>query len=384
MPAMPAGEEIPGGHWRAIEHLADFGREDMVDPIDEGPAAGQSTEGQGESAGSLVYAAARIPRSSRAVSIVVATRQAIIARYCKGQPSSANFAPPKTTGYWTQMQSDTPQHATPEPKPDAEQQPAAPAATAASTASLAVVPMATKPAGKAAPKEKARAASEARLVATRLGNLNLITQAYGASAKLVDLLKVGATTISLLRAGKKAFTREFAASLERKLKLDDDWFDSPRSAADVPAAVWRKLGNPAATGASGDGPPMGVASKARKAAGVKRAGKKAAKKAGRKSAKRASKVAIAADAPMAARRNARKKSAAKVAGRKPGRPRAQATEGLAAMAAPIASARVRGSASSAMAELLVNTIVQKSQEGTLLDAIAYRMLGELMELTPPR
>jgi transcriptional regulator with XRE-family HTH domain len=77
--------------------------------------------------------------------------------------------------------------------------------------------------------------------ALRQQNLSLLLQGKGAKSALARLIGISQPYMSTIANGGKVLDREFCGNVARKLGMPEDWFEAPRTAADIPAAVLRLL-----------------------------------------------------------------------------------------------------------------------------------------------
>ena len=73
-------------------------------------------------------------------------------------------------------------------------------------------------------------------------NLTMLTAARGAKNRLAQLAGTSGSRISLMTSARKPVSDPFAIAIEDGLGLPRGWLDQPRTADEVPAAVWQALG----------------------------------------------------------------------------------------------------------------------------------------------
>jgi transcriptional regulator with XRE-family HTH domain len=128
--------------------------------------------------------------------------------------------------------------AAPVEAPHAAARPAAQASKAA-IATAAVQPRSSA----AAPRSKSdpKAPSPMPSPELRQKNLSILVQAKGAKSALARLIGISQPYMSTIANGGKVLDQEFCRNVAQTLGMPDDWFEAPRTAADIPAAVLQRL-----------------------------------------------------------------------------------------------------------------------------------------------
>jgi hypothetical protein len=75
----------------------------------------------------------------------------------------------------------------------------------------------------------------------RKQNLSALLQGKGAKSALARVLQAKPPYVSALLSGRKALDEELCRDMARVLGLPDDWFEAPRTAADIPATTLQRL-----------------------------------------------------------------------------------------------------------------------------------------------
>jgi transcriptional regulator with XRE-family HTH domain len=75
----------------------------------------------------------------------------------------------------------------------------------------------------------------------RQQNLSMLLQGKGAKSALARLIGISQPYMSTIANGGKVLDQEFCRNVARTLGMPEDWFEAPRTAADIPAAALRLL-----------------------------------------------------------------------------------------------------------------------------------------------
>ena len=75
----------------------------------------------------------------------------------------------------------------------------------------------------------------------RQQNLSMLLQGKGAKSALARLIGISQPYMSTIANGGKVLDQEFCRNVARKLGIPEDWFEAPRTAADIPAAALQLL-----------------------------------------------------------------------------------------------------------------------------------------------
>ncbi len=75
----------------------------------------------------------------------------------------------------------------------------------------------------------------------RKQNLTVLLQGKGARSALARILHAKPPYVSAMVSGRKSLDKELCNGMARALGLPENWFESPRTAADIPAAVLQRL-----------------------------------------------------------------------------------------------------------------------------------------------
>jgi hypothetical protein len=75
----------------------------------------------------------------------------------------------------------------------------------------------------------------------RKQNLTVLLQGKGAKSALARVLHAKSPHVSAMLSGRKSLDAELCRSMARALGLPDNWFEAPRTAADIPAATLQRL-----------------------------------------------------------------------------------------------------------------------------------------------
>ncbi len=75
----------------------------------------------------------------------------------------------------------------------------------------------------------------------RKQNLTVLLQGKGAKSALARVLHAKPPYVSAMLSGRKSLDKELCHSMARALGLPEDWFEAPRTAADIPAATLQRL-----------------------------------------------------------------------------------------------------------------------------------------------
>ncbi len=75
----------------------------------------------------------------------------------------------------------------------------------------------------------------------RRQNLTVLLQGKGAKSALARVLHAKPPYVSAMLSGRKSLDKELCQGMARALGLPDDWFEAPRSAADIPATTLQRL-----------------------------------------------------------------------------------------------------------------------------------------------
>jgi hypothetical protein len=75
----------------------------------------------------------------------------------------------------------------------------------------------------------------------RKQNLTLLLQGKGAKSALARVLHAKPPYVSAMLSGRKSLDKELCNGMARALGLPDNWFEAPRTAADIPAATLQRL-----------------------------------------------------------------------------------------------------------------------------------------------
>jgi DNA-binding transcriptional regulator YdaS (Cro superfamily) len=75
----------------------------------------------------------------------------------------------------------------------------------------------------------------------RKQNLTVLLQGKGAKSALARLLHAKPPYVSAMLGGRKSLDKELCHGMARALGLPDDWFEAPRTAADIPATTLQRL-----------------------------------------------------------------------------------------------------------------------------------------------
>lgn len=153
---------------------------------------------------------------------------------------SAQVASPETSSQTANEESTMPRaSAKPSKKSATKPQQAA----AKKPAAAAKPPAKTTASAKSAPAAAAQRPlnlSGDDLLAVRRANLAVLTEAKGAKGRLAELSGLNGVHISHRLSGIRRFDDEQAKMLANAAQLPEDWFDTPKADADIPAAT-RKL-----------------------------------------------------------------------------------------------------------------------------------------------
>jgi transcriptional regulator with XRE-family HTH domain len=117
-------------------------------------------------------------------------------------------------------------------------QPAA-QATKAATATGAAQPRSTTAAtpSESGPKDTHPMSSPE----LRTKNLSLLLQGKGAKSALARLIGISQPYMSTIANGGKVLDQAFCRNVAQTLGMSEDWFEAPRTAADIPAAALQRL-----------------------------------------------------------------------------------------------------------------------------------------------
>ncbi|WP_156901707.1 helix-turn-helix domain-containing protein [Azohydromonas australica] len=86
----------------------------------------------------------------------------------------------------------------------------------------------------------------------RQQNLALLLQGKGAKSALARVLHAKPPYVSAMLSGRKSLDKELCQGMARALGLPDDWFEAPRTAADIPAVTLQRLASLRDTAANVD------------------------------------------------------------------------------------------------------------------------------------
>jgi DNA-binding transcriptional regulator YdaS (Cro superfamily) len=86
----------------------------------------------------------------------------------------------------------------------------------------------------------------------RQQNLAVLLQGKGAKSALARLLHAKPPYVSAMLSGRKSLDKELCHGMARALGLPDDWFEAPRTAADIPATTLQRLAPLRDTAANAD------------------------------------------------------------------------------------------------------------------------------------
>lgn len=75
----------------------------------------------------------------------------------------------------------------------------------------------------------------------RKQNLTVLLQGKGAKSALARVLHAKPPYVSAMLSGRKSLDKELCHGMARALGLPDDWFEAPRTAADIPATTLQRL-----------------------------------------------------------------------------------------------------------------------------------------------
>ncbi len=75
----------------------------------------------------------------------------------------------------------------------------------------------------------------------RKQNLTVLLQGKGAKSALARVLHAKPPYVSTMLSGRKSLDKDLCHSMARALGLPDDWFEAPRTAADIPATTLQRL-----------------------------------------------------------------------------------------------------------------------------------------------
>jgi DNA-binding transcriptional regulator YdaS (Cro superfamily) len=75
----------------------------------------------------------------------------------------------------------------------------------------------------------------------RKQNLTVLLQGKGAKSALARVLHAKPPYVSAMLSGRKSLDKELCNGMARALGLPDDWFEAPRTAADIPATTLQRL-----------------------------------------------------------------------------------------------------------------------------------------------
>jgi hypothetical protein len=75
----------------------------------------------------------------------------------------------------------------------------------------------------------------------RQQNLAVLLQGKGAKSALARVLHAKPPYVSAMLSGRKSLDKELCNGMARALGLPDDWFEAPRTAADIPATTLQRL-----------------------------------------------------------------------------------------------------------------------------------------------
>jgi hypothetical protein len=75
----------------------------------------------------------------------------------------------------------------------------------------------------------------------RKQNLTVLLQGKGAKSALARVLHAQPPYVSAMLSGRKSLDKELCHGMARALGLPDNWFEAPRTAADIPAATLQRL-----------------------------------------------------------------------------------------------------------------------------------------------
>jgi transcriptional regulator with XRE-family HTH domain len=90
----------------------------------------------------------------------------------------------------------------------------------------------------------------------RQQNLSILLQGKGAKSALARLIGISQPYMSTIANGGKVLEQEFCRNVARTLGMPDDWFETPRTVADIPAAALQRLARlPRGAGASTNATP---------------------------------------------------------------------------------------------------------------------------------
>jgi hypothetical protein len=162
----------------------------------------------------------------------------------------------------------------PMPAPPAQPRPLSLVEAAPQDPGQARGPAQSQPPGTGAQEDEA---AQIALRVVRRQNLAVLTQNPGAKSRLAQLVGMTPVNISHRLHGDKHFDRQTADLFCSRLGLAENWFDSPRTTADIPAQVLSLLTPlPRAGAASAEGATASATK--RSAAAGKKAGKRASRK----------------------------------------------------------------------------------------------------------
>ncbi len=108
----------------------------------------------------------------------------------------------------------------------------------------------------------------------RKQNLTVLLQGKGARSALARILHAKPPYVSAMVSGRKSLDKELCNGMARALGLPENWFEAPRTAADIPAAVLQRLvslrdaGTAASSSDTAEAAPASTASSGTTAAGA--------------------------------------------------------------------------------------------------------------------
>ena len=140
------------------------------------------------------------------------------------------------------------------------------AAQAAKTATATAATQPHPPATAARSKSGPKADHETSSPELRQRNLSLLLQGKGAKSAMARAIGISQPYMSTIANGGKVLDQDFCRNIAQALGMPDDWFEAPRTAADIPAVALQRLAPlPRGKGVGAETTPTGDTAPARTA-----------------------------------------------------------------------------------------------------------------------
>lgn len=142
--------------------------------------------------------------------------------------------------------------------------PPAAQAAKAPTATAAIQPL--PPVTAARSKSVLRADHDTPSPELRQRNLSLLLQGKGAKSAMARAIGISQPYMSTIANGGKILDQDFCRNIAQALRMPDDWFEAPRTAADIPSVALQRLAPlPRGKGVGAETAPAGDTATARTA-----------------------------------------------------------------------------------------------------------------------